>query len=234
MPVQAKTKTPVSGLRARLRTKAAPISEAETEPQTETKEEAKVVVSKGLATLVSEYHKTFTAGDSYWIKIVDYCQKQKTTRKELEVALVEIRGLKRLTALNEVSKIMKGVEHPDLIKRCREGKITVRQFRDMITKKQEGTEEKEDSVEDRTSKSLVRIAKNAIIDGRIAEEEFLELCTDAYSTAIDRIEKEEKRAQKKAEGNGETEGTEVEGEAEGEVEAEGEGEVEDEYAEEET
>jgi len=182
--------------------------------ETETKEGATVVVSTGLATLCKQWENSVVEGKSYWLKIVRYCINNETSREELKEALITLRNMKPLTAANEVSKIGKAVERPDLVKKAEKGQMTIEELREAVSKKQEGTSKPDVQLR----KSLKRIAMFGIQTLEMDEETFLAEAQEQFKEAEASVDKKSKA---KGEDDSDVESSDEESEDEG-------GEVEEE------
>jgi hypothetical protein len=171
----------------------------------ETKEEPKVIVDKGLAKLVQEWDSQDKKAGGYWIRICEYVAENDITRAQLKKALMDLRGMAEVTANNEVSKIFKMRDNPDVLEQLKDGEITQREAREAVTKKQEGT----DDAETKLKKQLNRAASFAINEVEAESGEFVTLARGAYKDQYAKIEARKAR---------EEEGEEVEGDEEEEEE----------------
>jgi hypothetical protein len=177
------------------------------EPETKVKPEEAPVVDKGLNRLVLEWEKSFKQTESYWPRIVEYVADNDVSRKTLEKALIDLRGMQPMTAKNEVSKIFKGAkeEHRESLDQVLAGEKTVREFREEITTKQEGT----DDAETKFNKKLEGVARYAITEIEMLElSDFIAASRKAYKSAFAKVEKAARKAEGETSGDGEEETTE--------------------------
>ena len=66
-------------------------------------------------------------------------QENEISRAELKKALIEIRGMKELTANNEVSAIMNIIDRvPEMIEQAIDGEVTTRDLREAGRKSRKG------------------------------------------------------------------------------------------------
>jgi hypothetical protein len=159
----------------------------------EVKEGATVVVSSGLATLCRQWESSIVQGKGYWLKIVRYCIDNETSKEELKEALITIRNMKPLTAANEVSKIGKAVEHPELVRKAEKGQLTIEALREQVTKKQEGSTKPDVQLR----RSLKRIAMFGIQTLDLDVETFIGEAEEQFKEAqasVDRKNKGETEA----------------------------------------
>jgi hypothetical protein len=202
MPVAAKTKT-TSKIQPKNRAITAAEEDEDVETETETKAEPKTQISPGLAELVTKWATAVGRADSYFPQIVQYVIEEGTERKELKQALMDIRGMEKITANNEVSVIMRVSEYPEEVERCLNKEITVRQLRDTGKKEHDDKDDPDTKFE----KSLNRIAGQAITEIRLNREDFLAMCRSAYNKKNGDIKaKEARAAEAKESGDGEGEG----------------------------
>jgi hypothetical protein len=173
MPVLTKTKSA-----SKVLPKNRAIERVDEEEDVETKEEpeAKTIVSKGLAKLVTEWTQAVGKADSYFPKICQFVLEEGTEKKELKKALMEIRGMAKLTAGNEVSVIMRVIDYPDEIQKAIDGEITVRELRDIGKEEHEGKDDPETKLE----KGIKRMASFAIKELEMDQPDFLAQCKSAY------------------------------------------------------
>lgn len=193
-----------------------PAVREETDEEVETKAEAKTVVSKALATLVSGWDKAAKQFDSYFPRIVQYVIENDTSKEEMRQALIDFRGMKPLTANNELSVIFRVAEYPNEVQACIEGDDNpatgepwrVRDLRD-LGKKTQGDGTGRDP-EDSFKKRIRNVAKFAIEDAELELADFIAECKAAYKEVHAALEAAAVRAQEKAEGSEEEEGEEEE------------------------
>lgn len=184
--------------------------ETDDETDTPTKAEPKVVVSAELRTLVKDWDKAEKNAGGYWVKIAVHISENEVSRAELKEALKTIRKMQELTANNEVSKLFKMKDHPDVLEQLVNNEITVREAREMVTTKQEGT----DDPETKLMKSLKRAATFAIKEADVELADFVATAKSAYKDANSRIESAAKRAAANGGGDDEDEGEDEEEEDE--------------------
>jgi hypothetical protein len=167
--------------------------------ETESKAEPKVVVNKQLARLMSEWKSASEKADSYFPRVVQFVIENDTDRKELKQALLD-RGMKDISAVNEVSVIMRVSEFPDEVQACIDGEFEggVRALRELGKKKQEGT----DDPETKFKKSLARVAIFAIDQVDLDQADFIAEAKSAYKSAYAKLEA---RAARKESSEAETE-----------------------------
>lgn len=186
--------------------------DVEEEEETETGSETKVVVTKALAQLITNWDKAEKTAESYFPRVVAFVIENETTREELRQALLDIRKMAKLTANNEISVIMRVAEFPDEVQACIDGDDNpatgepwkVRELRDLGKKKQEGGGR---DPEDSFKKRIRTVAKYAIEEAQLELADFVAECKAAYK---EEHAKAEARATRAEEGDGETEGQEEE------------------------
>jgi hypothetical protein len=151
--------------------------------ETETKEEAKVIVDTRLGKMLKDYTASEKQTQGYWLKIVEYVKENELSRDVLKATLIQFRGVQESTANVEATMIMNATkeEHEDLLEQALAGDISVREFRKGIMKKREG---KEEDAEKKLAIRLRQAAKYAIEKdqcddakefGRLARETFTEV-----------------------------------------------------------
>jgi hypothetical protein len=158
--------------------------DADVDEEVETKAE-KVVVTKALAVLINGWDKAEKAAEAYWPKIVQFVIENETTRDELRQALVDLRGMKKITANNELSVIYRVAEFEDEVRACIEGDDNpdtgepwqVRDLRKLGVKTQEGTGR---DPEDSFKKRIRNVAKYAIEEAQLELADFIAECKAAY------------------------------------------------------
>jgi hypothetical protein len=207
MPTLVKSKNRIAP-KSVVKSKTRPAPEPDEETESDTKAETKIIVDKGLATLVKDWDKADKVQGSYWVKIAEYVSDNDISRAMLKKALMDLRGMAELTANNEVSKIFKLKDAPEVLEQLVNGDITIKQAKEAVTKKQEGT----DDAETKVKKGLHRLASVAIQEVEAEQGEFVQMAKTAYRETLAKLQA--KAA--KEEGEGE-EGEDEEGE-EGEEE----------------
>lgn len=194
-----------------------PAPQPEPEEEVETKAETKVIVSKSLAVLINNWEKAEKTAEAYWPKVVQYVIENETTREELRQALMDIRGMKKLTANNEISVIMRVSEFPDEVQACIDGDDNpetgepwqVRQLRELGKKSQEGGGR---DPEDTFKRRIKTVAKYAIEEAQLELADFTAECKAAYKEVYASLEA--KATREKKEGGNSEGGEEGEGEEE--------------------
>jgi hypothetical protein len=178
-----------------VRPKARIEDDTELDDETEAKAEPKVVVNKQLSRLMSEWKNAEDKADSYFPRIVQFVIENDTERKELKQALLD-RGMKDLSAVNEVSVIMRVSEFPDEVQACIDGEFEggVRALRELGKKKQEGS----DDPETKFKKSIERVATFAIDQVDLDQADFVAEAKSAYKKAYAKLEAKEARNAAKA------------------------------------
>jgi hypothetical protein len=166
--------------------------DVEIEEEVETKADADVIVDKGLARLLNEWETQDNKAESYFVKVCQYVAENDITRPMLKKGLIELRGMKDLTANNEVSKIFKAIDHPDLIEKAAEGEMTVRELREAISTGREPKDSADDA-SDKLHKRLRLAARFAITndDLQYDDKAFLRDAGKAYREVYKKIEAEE-------------------------------------------
>ena len=183
-------------------------ADVDVDDEVESKAEPDVIVDKGLGNLLKEWHQADRKAESYFLRIIEYVQENDISRQMLKKGLIEMRGMAELTANNEVSKVFKCIEQPDLVQQAVDKKITVRELRDRVTKRQEGT----DDPEQKLKKRLRLVATFAISEDDLNYDEgqFLRESKRAYKDAYAKIEAKAERQSEDGEDGEEDEGDEEE------------------------
>lgn len=180
----------------------------DTDTETETKAEPKVIVTKALATLISNWDKAEKTAESYFPRVVAFVIENDTSREELREALLTIRKMAPLTANNEISVIMRVKDFPDEVQACIEGDDNpatekpwqVRELRDLGKKKQEGGGR---DPEDSFKKKVRNVAKYAIEEAQLELSDFIAECKSAYKEEHAKAEAREAKANNGEEGEDE-------------------------------
>jgi hypothetical protein len=179
---------------------------------TKTSAQTEVVVDSGLKRLVQSWRKADNDSGLGWMHIASYVvANPDISSKEIQKALIDIRGLNKNSAKSEASRflrIRKSEAAQTLLERALKGEkgITVYDLRSASVKKGEKDEVDE---QDQLDKKLKSAARFAISKGLVDDQrEFATAAGNAYAVAEAAINKEEAEEA-------------TEGEAEGEDESEG-------------
>jgi hypothetical protein len=203
MPTLVKTRKVVSMSGTRL--KARQVAEPETKADASTEEV--VVVDKGLLKLVNDWEKADKQAGSYFARICEYVHDNEGIKKsEMKKALIDVRGMKEMTANNEVSKIWKIKDNEEVLEQLLAGDITVQRAKELVTTKQEGTDDDETKLE----KSLKRAATFGIEKLSIEAAEFIGKARASYKEALAKAHAKAERQAENGEGGEEGEEEEEE------------------------
>lgn len=173
----------------RNQTRSRPVVEVEPDIEEQVEEKAEpttVVVSKGLATLMTKWKHAFGQFEAYFPQACQYVIENQTTKEELRQALKEYRGMEVPTLNNEVSVIWRVKDHPEEVEAClnkelnpETGQIwTVRELRNVGVKPQLNRSEK--SVEDKYVEMIEKIAIYAIKEVKAGLNDFVNQCRVTY------------------------------------------------------
>lgn len=161
--------------------------EAEVEEQVETKEEPKVVVvSKGLANLMTKWKNAFGQYESYFPQACQYIIENGTTKDELKQALIEFRGLEKPTLNNELSVLWRVKDHPEEVEATLNEEINpetgqvwrVRELRQVGVKPQ--TNKTDRSVEDKFIDLMDKVASYGIKEVKLGLNDFINQARTSY------------------------------------------------------
>jgi hypothetical protein len=184
-----------------------------TAPRTkvETSQGTEVVVDKNLIRLVQSWKKIDNDSGLGWMHIAKYViDNEEISSKQIQKALVDIRGLKPNSAKSEASRflrIRKSEEAQDMLDRALGGdkSITVYDLRSTAVKRGEKVEVDEQDQLDKKLKSAARFSiKNGLVDDK---KEFATAAMNAFAVVESELAK--------AEAAGEEEPAEAEDESEG-------------------
>jgi hypothetical protein len=187
MPVLTKTKKTVR-----------PVSQTDTEEEAESKAEP-IVITKALAKLMSEWNQSALKTDSYFPRVVQFVIENDTTKDEIKKALIELRGMTKLTAGNEISVIWRVREFPDEVQACIDGEDNpetgetwkVRELRKLGKTDQDAGGR---TVEDTFKRKLGNLAKYAVEDAKLERPDFLQECKEAWNDAYAKATSKNKSA----------------------------------------
>lgn len=150
-------------------------------PTTTTTElKTKAEVDPYLGALIKGYTSLEAKVQSYWLQIVQYVKKNRVNRRVLIATLMHYRRIKRASAENEASMVLNaaGEQHTELFRQALDGKITVRNFRHDITKKQEVGAKRPKS---KLRMFLLRAVVQAIDVEKLTLDEFKAVAGEVYA-----------------------------------------------------
>jgi hypothetical protein len=192
----------------------------EAEEQIESKAEPKaVVVSKGLASLMTKWKNAFGQYEAYFPQAVQYVIENGTTKEELKQALIDYRGLEVPTLNNELSVIWRVKDHPEEVEACLNEEINpetgqvwrIKDLRKVGMKPQLNRSEK--SSEDKFVDSMDKVASYAIKEVKIGLNDFVTQARTSYREQHAAITGQKVKAQAAAQNQEEEEEEAVEEEA---------------------
>jgi hypothetical protein len=187
--------------------------EEEVEETVETKAEPKkqVIVSKGLATLMTKWKNAFGQYEAYFPQACAYIIREGTSRDELKQALIEYRGLEAPTLNNELSVLWRVKDHPEEVEACLNEEINpdtgqvwrVKDLRKVGAKPQLNRTEK--STEDKFVDSMDKVAIYAIKEVKLGLNDFINQARVSYREKHAEITGQKVKAQAAAKENDEEE-----------------------------
>lgn len=159
----------------------------EEQEQIETKAEKKVVVTKGLAALMTNWKNAFGKAEAFFPQAVQYIIDEQTTKDELKQALIEFRGLEVPSLNNELSTLWRVKDYPDEVEAYANGEIneatgrvwTVRDLRAVGRKPQENKAPGK-SVEDKFVELMGKVARYGITEVKLGLNDFIAQARVSY------------------------------------------------------
>lgn len=135
---------------------------AETKTKEDSKSKEKVVVKANakLVALFRQYDDAAKEHSSSLVRVAEFVQSNSITRAEVVVSMMEARGIEKVSADSQYSRIKKILTDPKILQELKDGTLTLKEARAKSTKKQENPnkEKQRENLEKRFNRVLTELA----------------------------------------------------------------------------